>query len=324
MAVAPRLGVSRCLLGDSVRHDGGHKRDPFLVSTLGPHVEWVPVCPEVEAGMGTPREAVRLVLRTGTDAPRLLGVSSGTDWTRPMHGWSREAVRTLSRLNLSGYILKKGSPSCGMERVRVHAPAAADGGRTAAIRNGRGIFADALLRAFPNLPVEEEGRLQDPRLRDNFIERIFAYRRLRALFGGRWTRGALVDFHTAHKLQMLAHSRRRYAELARLVAAAATLPRAELVRRYETGFMAGLARLATPGRHADVMLHMLGHLRPGLDRAARDELLAYIEDHRRGLVPLVVPVTLLRHHVRRRGVAYLGEQTYLDPHPKELCLRNHV
>ena len=324
MADAPRIGVSRCLLGEFVRYDGGHKRDPFLVFTLGPHVEWVPVCPEVEAGMGTPREAVRLVAWPGSGAPRLLGASSSTDWTRPMQAWSRRAVRTLRGLGLSGYILKKDSPSCGMERVRVYAPAVADRRRAAAPRNGRGIFADALLRAFPSLPVEDEGRLHDPRLRDNFVERVFAYRQLRALFGRRWTRGALVRFHAAHKLQMLTHSRQRYVELGRLVAAVRSVPRAELARRYEAEFMAGLARLTTPGRHTDVMLHILRHLRSGVDQAARDELLAYIDDYRRGLVPLIVPVTLLRHHARRCAVAYLGEQTYLDPHPKELCLRNHV
>ena len=211
-----------------------------------------------------------------------------------------------------------------MDRVRVYTLEPVGGARQTVSRKGRGIFADALLTAFPSLPVEEEGRLHDPRLRDNFVERVFAYGRLRMLFGGRWTRGGLVRFHTAHKLQILAHSRPRYAELGRLVAAVKTMSRAEFVRRYEAGFMAGLARLATPGRHADVMQHAVGHLRSGLDRLAREELLACIEDHRHGLVPLVVPVTLLRHHVRRCESAYLGEQTYLDPHPKELCLRNHV
>ena len=326
VADRPRIGVSRCLLGEPVRHDGGHKRDPFLVSTLGDHVEWVPICPEVEAGMGTPREAVRLVAPgDGGSRLRMLGARSGDDWTAPMRAWSRKAVRRLGADGpLSGYILKKDSPSCGMTRVRVYAAQAAGGGRAAAVRQGRGLFAEALIEAFPTLPVEEEGRLHDPRLRDNFIERVFAYRRLRTLFDGRWTRGALVRFHTAHKLQMLAHSRQRYTELGRLVAEVADRPRAEVARRYEAAFMAGLSRLATPGRHADVMQHMVGHLRDGLDGEGRAELLSLIDDHRRGLVPLVVPVTLLRHHVRRCGVTYLGEQTYLDPHPRELCLRNHV
>ncbi len=316
MTDRPRIGVSRCLLGEPVRYDGGHKRDPFLVATLGPHVDWVPVCPEVEAGMGTPREAVRLVAPAGGGGLRMLGGSSGADWTPAMRAWARQAVRRLAGDGLAGYILKKDSPSCGMARVRVHAAA---GGRAPAARTGRGLFAEALLTAFPTLPVEEEGRLHDPRLRDNFVERVFAYRRLRALFDGRWTRGALVRFHTIHKLQMLAHSRQRYTELGGLVAGVASLPRADVARRYEEAFMAGLSRLTTPGRHADVMLHMVGHLRDGLDPVSRHELLGCIDDHRRGLVPLVVPVTLLRHHVRRCGVAYLGDQTYLDPHPRELC-----
>jgi uncharacterized protein YbbK (DUF523 family)/uncharacterized protein YbgA (DUF1722 family) len=316
MTVRPRLGVSRCLLGEAVRYDGGHKRDAFLVTELGPHVDWVPVCPEVEAGMGTPREPVRLVSRDEDGVPRMLGVTSGHDWTPTMHRWARGAVRRLADEDLSGYVLKKDSPSCGLTRVRVYPPAVEAGRKAQAARTGRGVFAEALLAALPLLPVEDEGRLHDPRLRAAFVERVFAYQRLRALFGGRWTRGALVRFHTIHKLQLLAHSRQRYTDLGRLVAAAKALPRAELAGRYAEGFMAGLARLSTPGRHADVMLHMSGHLRGAIDRASRDELLAAIEDHRQGLVPRAVPVTLLRHHVRHLGIASLGDQTYFNPCPR--------
>jgi uncharacterized protein YbgA (DUF1722 family)/uncharacterized protein YbbK (DUF523 family) len=318
----PRLGISQCLLGDEVRYDGGHKRDTFLVSTFGRFVEWVPVCPEVEAGMGTPREAIQLVaaadgVPSGSERVRLLGVKSRTDWTERMASFSEQRVRALTALELSGYVLKKDSPSCGMERVRVR-----DG--EMAVRRGRGLFAEALIGRWPNLPIEEEGRLHDPVLRENFVERIFAYQRVRTLLDGRWTVGALVRFHTAHKLQLLAHSRQGYTELGRLVAAAAARPRSELARDYQRVFMATLSRTATPGRQADVMTHMLGHLKKLIDAPDRDELLAAIDDHRRGLVPLIVPITLIRHHVRRHGVTYLRDQVYLDPHPRELGLRNHV
>lgn len=311
-----RIGVSSCLLGEEVRFDGGHKRDRFLTEQLGPFVEWVPVCPELESGMGVPRPALRL-LRVG-DAVRMVEISSGRDHTRRMERWSQRRVRELRALELCGYVLKRSSPSCGMERVRVYAPSGP------ARRDGRGLFAGALLQALPDLPVEEEGRLHDPRLRENFIERIFAYRRLRALFHGRWTRGAVVSFHTAHKLQLMAHSPAAYRELGRLVADVASIPRREFRGRYTRAFMQALARIATPGRNANVLQHAAGHLRKRLDATSRSELAALIDDYRRGLVPLVVPVTLLRHHVRRCQVATLAGQVFLDPHPRELMLRNHV
>jgi uncharacterized protein YbgA (DUF1722 family)/uncharacterized protein YbbK (DUF523 family) len=334
MTSPPRIGISRCLLGDEVRYDGGHKRDTFLTGTFGRFVEWVPVCPELEVGMGVPREAIHLVaapdgVRSGSERVRLVGVKSGTDWTARMSEFSRVRIHELSSAELCGYVLKKDSPSCGMSRVRVVAPSvsvsrtASTGGATAS-RTGRGLFAEALLAALPNLPVEEEGRLNDPALRENFVERVFAYRRLRTLFSGRWSVGSLVTFHTRHKMQLLSHSRAGYTELGRLVAGAKAISRSELAAAYEAGFMRTLARLATPGRHADVMSHILGHLKRLIDASDRDELLESIEEHRKGVIPLVVPITLIRHHVRRLDVQYLREQVYLDPHPRELSLRNHV
>jgi uncharacterized protein YbgA (DUF1722 family)/uncharacterized protein YbbK (DUF523 family) len=318
----PRIGISRCLLGDEVRYDGGHKRDPFLVETFGRFVEWVPVCPEIEMGMGTPREAIHLVasrdgIPSGEHRVRLLGVRSGHDWTRDMDRWRRTRVRELADARLSGYVLKKDSPSCGLERVRVHAD-------TAVTRTGRGLFAQALIDALPNLPIEDEGRLHDPRLRDNFVERVFAYQRVRLLFAGRWSRADLIRFHTEHKLLLLAHSRPAYTALGRLVARVHALARREAAALYERGFMDALRKLATPGRHADVLQHMLGHFKDRLDDASRRELLSLIDDHRRGVVPLIVPLTLMRHHVRQHGVEYLAGQVYLEPHPRELSLRNHV
>jgi len=310
-----RVGVSQCLLGDHVRHDGGHKRDPYLTLTLSRFVEWVPVCPEVEMGLGTPRETLRLV-REG-DTVRFVS-RSGLDHTDAMRAWSRRRLRELSRLELCGYVLKKDSPSCGMERVRVHH------GRGAPSRNGRGLFAEELMAAFPGLPVEEEGRLTDPRLRESFIERLFAFRRLRDLFSGRFSVGRLVAFHTAHKMLLLAHSPVDYRELGRLVARARELPADAVRKDYARLFMQALAVPATPRRHTNVLQHMLGHFSQHLDAAERGELLVLIEDYRRGLVPLVVPLTLVRHHVVRHDVAYLRGQVYLEPHPKELMLRNHV
>jgi uncharacterized protein YbbK (DUF523 family) len=207
-----RVGISSCLLGQKVRYDGGHKRDAFLTDVFGPFVEWVPVCPEVEFGMGIPRESIRLV-RDGEDV-RLVGERSRTDYTATMRPWVRKRARELEKFDLCGYVLKKDSPSCGMERVRVYD---ANGVPS---KTGRGLFADALISHFEALPVEEEGRLNDARLRENFVERVFAYHRLRALFSGRWTLGKLVAFHTAHKLQLLAHSPAGYRELGRLVASA--------------------------------------------------------------------------------------------------------
>jgi uncharacterized protein YbgA (DUF1722 family)/uncharacterized protein YbbK (DUF523 family) len=305
-----------------VRYDGGHKRDAFLSKTVGRFVEWVPVCPEVEVGMGIPREAIHLVsaddgVTSAGERVRLVGVRSGRDWTEAMTRYARKRVRDLARADLSGYVLKKDSPSCGMDRVRVHH------GSTAT-RNGRGLFAEALVQAMPNLPIEEEGRLNDPVLRENFIERVFAYQRVRALLAGRWSSGDLVRFHTAHKLQVLAHSRAGYTELGRLVAHVTERPRSDVATAYEAVFMRTLSRVATAGRHADVMMHIVGHLKTLIDAGDRRELLDSIEQHRHGQVPLVVPVTLIRHHVRRNNVAYLRDQSYLDPHPRELALRNHV
>ena len=311
-----RIGISSCLLGETVRFDGGHKRDAFLSDRFGPFVEWVPVCPEVECGLGTPRESMRLV--RGEHGVRLLTVKTAVDLTDQLEQFSRRRVAELDSEDLSGYVLKKDSPSCGLERVKVY-----DAHQVPA-KSGRGLFAARLVERFPALPVEEEGRLSDFRLRENFIERVFAYWRLRGLFGGRWSLGALVRFHTAHKLILMAHSPEGYRRLGRLVASARGVPGKEFERRYTELFMAALSVIATPRRHTNVLQHMVGYFKNQLDRESKAELLAAIEDYRRELVPLIVPITLVRHHVRVHDVAYLAGQLYLEPHPKELMLRNHV
>lgn len=311
-----RIGISSCLLGERVRHDGGHKRDAYLVETFGRYVEWVPVCPEVEMGLGTPRETLRLI-RIGGDV-RMVMPNTGTDHTDAMRTFARRRAGELEKEDLCGYILKKSSPSCGMERVRVY------DAHGVPAKSGRGLFAEELIACFPNLPVEEEGRLTDPRLRENFIERVFAYRRLKTLFAGRWKMGELVAFHTAHKLLLMAHSPRAYVSLGRLVAEGKALPRLELRLRYEAGFMTVLAEMATTRRQTNVLQHIVGYLRPHLDEDSRGELLSLIEEYRIGLVPLIVPLTLIRYFLRRFEIPYLRGQVYLEPHPKELMLRNHV
>jgi uncharacterized protein YbgA (DUF1722 family)/uncharacterized protein YbbK (DUF523 family) len=311
-----RIGISSCLLGEHVRFDGGHKRDAFLTDTFGSFVEWVPVCPEVECGLGTPRESMRLV--RVDKGIRLLTVKTSVDLTDQLNEYAQRRVEELASEELCGYVLKKDSPSCGMERVKIY-----DAGQVPT-RSGRGIFAAGLVERFPNLPVEEEGRLADPRLRENFVERVFAYWRLRGLFKGKWSLGALVGFHTAHKLILLAHSPAAYQQLGRLIARARAVPRKELERHYTDVFMAALTMIATRRKHTNVLQHMAGYFKDRLDRESKAELVAAIDDYRRELVPLVVPMTLVRHHVRVHNISYLAGQLYLEPHPKELMLRNHV
>jgi uncharacterized protein YbgA (DUF1722 family) len=266
-------------------------------------------------GLGTPRETLRLVAVDGT--LRLITTRTAIDHTDGMNAWSAERVKELADEQLSGYVLKKDSPSCGMTRVKVY-------GLPMPERSGRGLFATALMERFPNLPVEEEGRLSDPRLRENFIERVFAYRRLRDMFAGLWTTGDLIRFHTAHKMSLLSHSTTAYQALGRLVAGARGQQPSAVREAYESLFMSTMAKIATPARHTNVLQHMAGHLKRLIDADSKRELQGAIDEYRRGLVPLVVPLTLLRHYVRLHTVAYLAGQTYLEAHPRELMLRNHV
>ena len=311
-----RLGVSACLLGEAVRYDGGHKQDRFLTDVLGRYVEWVPVCPEMEIGLGVPRDTLRLV--GSPAAPRLVQEKTGDDLTARMKRYAEDRVRALAELELDGYVLKRASPSCGLFRVRVYR----ENGVPAA--DGRGVFAEALTAALPALPVEEEGRLTDPAIRENFIERVFLAARWRAFTAGRPRPRDLVAFHAAHKLALLAHSPAHYARLGRMVAGTGrTLTRAQR-DAYQAALMEAFAVRATRGRHANVLQHLAGYFTRDLAADGRAELGEVIDEYRRGLVPLVVPLTLVKHHVRRAGVSYLAEQVYLNPHPKELMLRNHV
>lgn len=303
MADAIRIGVSSCLLGQKVRYDGGHKRNDFVVEGLGSRVDFVPVCPEVELGLGTPRATLRLI-RQGDDV-RLI-MAGGHDYTTAMRTYAKRRVDQLKDDDLSGYVLKKDSPSCGMTRVKVYEETGIPA------KTGRGVYAEALLARWPHLPVEEEGRLQDEALRENFLERVLAYHRLQQMFSGRWTIGQLVAFHTAHKLAVLAHTTEGYRRLGRLVAEARAMGRPDLREAYTSEFMQAMTLLATPRKHANVLMHMLGYFRGQIDAGDREELLSAIERFRVGQIPRLVPLTLIRHHVRRCEVAYLAGQTYLS------------
>jgi uncharacterized protein YbgA (DUF1722 family)/uncharacterized protein YbbK (DUF523 family) len=308
-----RLGVSACLLGERVRYDGGHKRDSFLADTLGPFVEWVPVCPEVAIGLGTPRNTIRLV--AGDEAPRLVVERTGEDLSSRMGRFAVAKARELAALGLDGYVFKRASPSCGLFRVRVYGEDGQPG------RVGRGLYAAAVVDRIPALVVEEEGRLTDARLRENFVERIFAAARWRTFMAGRPRLRDLVSFHARQKYAVLAHSPSLYAVLGRLVAGAGTTAPATLFAEYGARLGEALAVPASRARHVNVLQHMAGFFKRDLGGDERAELVETFEAYRAGLVPLVVPMTLIKHHVRRLGVSYLADQVYLNPHPRELMLR---
>ena len=301
------------MLGHAVRFDGGHKRNAFVADSLAPYVEWVPLCPEVGAGLPTPRPALRLV--AGADGLSMRS-KAGDDVTFSIRAFSQRALAALRDAGIDGYILKKGSPSCGLERVRVHEGEAVR-------RDGRGLFAAALLDAFPDLPVEEEGRLQDATLREAFIERVYACRRMSELETSNPTAAQLVSFHSLHKFQLMAHSPHAARTLGRTVAGAATDPSAALVR-YGRLFREALAQPANRRRHVNVLHHSLGFFKRVLRSPARADLRAAIDEYGRAEVPLIVPVSLLAHRARAESATYLAKQTYLDPYPRALALRNAI
>ena len=310
-----RVGISACLTGERVRFNGEHSRDPFLTDTVGRFVEFVPVCPEMEIGLGAPRETIRL--ETSSHAIRLVAPKSGTDLTDRMTAYARNKVAELEKQDLCGFVFKKDSPSCGLFRVKTY------DAKGVPCRDGRGLFASVLTELAPQLPVEEEGRLNDPKLRENFFERVFGYRRLRDLFTQRWTIADLVAFQTHEKLLLQAHDPKRRRELGEMAAKAKDLKKPILARRYQQGFMRALARHATPGRHANVLEHMARYVSKVVAAGERAALARVIEDYRCQLAPLMVPITLIRQFVERHSIAYLAGQSYLEPHPKEQMLRNH-
>ncbi len=311
-----RVGISTCLLGEDVRYDGGHKLDRYLTDTLGQYVDYVPVCPEVECGLGVPREAMRLV--GNAESPRLVTVKTRQDLTGRMLAWATKRVKELEREDLCGFIFKSGSPSSGMERVKVYNE------RGMPEKKGKGIFARIFMEHFPLVPVEDEGRLHDPALRENFVENIFTLMRWREILQGKKSLGRLVSFHTQHKLLILSHSEKHYREMGRLVAVGKRLPLGEVFARYETSLMEALKLRPSIKKNANVLQHMMGYFKEQLSGDEKQELLEILETYRNGFIPLIVPVTLINHYARKYNEEYLRQQVYLNPHPLALQLRNHA
>jgi uncharacterized protein YbgA (DUF1722 family)/uncharacterized protein YbbK (DUF523 family) len=310
------LGISKCLLGENVRYDGGHKLDRFLTDTLGQYVEYVPVCPEVECGLDVPRDPMRL--EGDPDAPRLITLRTKQDMTDRMVKWARKRVEELEKNDLCGFIFKSSSPSSGMERVKVYNE------KGVPVKKGIGMFARIFMEHFPLLPVEDEGHIHDLGLRENFIERIFTLKRWREVLTKKESRGNVVDFHTKHKVLILSHSPKHYQWMGKLVAQAKDLPLKEFCWQYQTWLMESMKLKATPKKNANVLQHMMGYFREQLSSDEKQELLEVIDHYREGAIPLVVPMTLINHYVRKHNQPYLKQQVYLYPHPLELQLRNHV
>ncbi len=311
-----KLGVSACLLGRNVRYNGGHSRDPFITDTLSNYVEFFPVCPEVECGFSIPREALRLV--GDPESPRLITSNTKQDHTERMLSWCSKRIKELEELDLYGFIFKKGSPSSGMERVKVY------NDRGMPSNHGIGMFARAFMEHFPLLPVEEDGRLHDPKLRENFIEAIFVLKRWRESLSPKPTRRGFVEFHTKHKLLIMAHSPNHMRLMGKLVANLKDYGVDDFRLQYQELLMEALRLKTTRRKHTDVLMHCMGFLKKLLSADEKRELLEIIEQYRQGHLPLIVPITLLNHYVRKYDPAYLRGQYYLKPHPIELQLRNHA
>ncbi len=312
----PKIGVSACLLGHQVRYDGGHKRNQFLIDELDTHVEFVPVCPETAIGLGIPRPPIRLV--GDFENPRVLGVTdSSLDVTDRLHHYAESQVSSF--LSLSGFILKKDSPSCGMERVKVYDPAGKN-----ATRKGTGVFARVLMERLPLLPVEEEGRLNDAVLKENFVNRVYVYQRWQQLLESGLTAASLIDFHTAHKYMVMAHSQAAYQRLGKLLSNLSGDRVQNIADEYVEELMATLKRRINRKRHVNVLQHIMGYLKKRIDTDDKAELTASIEAYRRGETPLVVPITLLRHYFRNHHDKYMAKQFYLFPYPESLGLRNTI
>ena len=317
LSVSPiRVGVSACLLGQPVRYDGGHKADPFIIGTLGRYFHWVPVCPEMEIGLGTPRETLRLV--GDATAPRLIATVSGRDHTMRMQRFAAQRLLQLAELGLHGYILKSNSPSCGMQGVRVHG---SSGGRPR--RDGRGLFAQALMARLPLLPVVEEGHLQGPELREHFIEQVYACHRWHGFLASNPAPRDMVQFHARNKLSLMAHSGPHYQALGRLAARCGEGLNGDFLSAYGGLFMAGLRVRTTRKKHANVLFHLQGYLKRHLGKSDKAALTARIDDYRQGLVPLTAPLDLLRDHFRRCPCPYVEAQTYLNPYPDDLLRLLH-
>ena len=310
-----KIGVSSCLLGNEVRFDGGHKRDRYLTDTLAHYFDYLAVCPEVECGLPVPRESMRLVGEV--EKPRLVATKSGTDHTDRMENWAQKRVTELEKEKLCGFIFKSKSPSSGMERVKVYDK------NSIPQSNGVGIFARIFKDHFPLLPVEEEGRLHDPLLRENFIEAVFVYVRWQDVIKINKP-AALVEFHTKHKYLLHAHNEELYRLMGKITAEAGAESFSNRLEKYQTLLMQTLQTKPTRKKHINILQHLMGYFKNDLAGDEKAELLEIIDQYRDGNVPLIVPVTILNHYVRKYKQKYLQNQIYLKPHPIELRLRNHA
>ncbi|RMX03397.1 DUF1722 domain-containing protein [Legionella jordanis] len=309
------IGISSCLLGEKVRFDGGHKRDDYICSLLANYVKFLPICPEVAIGMGIPRPPVRLV--GNPQNPRMIEINHPEkDYTSKMLEFAKESMVQLQYV--SAYILKSKSPSCGWKRVKVYQ---SEGKQP---QLSQGLYAKILEKTYPNLPIEEEGRLMDPRLRENFIERLFIYKEWQELLENGLNPSSLIAFHTRHKLSLLAHHPLSYSRLGRALSQLDKENFAILAEAYISELMQALKFIATPKKHANVLQHCFGYFKKVLPREDKEELLESIDNYRLGLIPLIVPITLLNHHLRHHAQPYLENQSYLAPYPAELMLRNHI
>jgi uncharacterized protein YbgA (DUF1722 family)/uncharacterized protein YbbK (DUF523 family) len=316
MADKIKLGISSCLLGNDVRYDGGNKLDHNLRDTLGQFVEWTSVCPEVEAGLTVPREAMHLV--GDPDAPRLVTKFTGVDRGDRVARWAEKKLLQLERAGICGFVFKARSPSCGLDDAKIHSLSGT------ANCNGAGIFAKAFMDRFPSLPTEDEEGMRNAVIRENFIERIFVSHQWREFKSQDRTIAGLGRFHASYKLLMMSHSIKHLRELGTIVANREKLKRSALFERYEQALVAGMRFPATLKKHTNVLQHLAGYFKKRLSLEDKKELQEVIFRYHRGLVPLIVPVTLIRHYAGKYDLPYLQQQCYLNPHPLELMLRNHV
>ncbi|MEC5342127.1 2-thiouracil desulfurase family protein [Brenneria populi] len=309
------VGISACLLGNPVRFDGGHKRLAFAVEQLSPYFQFEAVCPEMAVGLPVPRPALRLVKNAAEEIVLRASNGSPLDVTAQMQRFSAQKVGQLQ--HLCGYIVCAKSPSCGMERVKVY-----DASQKNARKSGTGLFTQELLRQLPWLPVEEDGRLHDPGLRENFIERVYALHELHQLWRQGLNRGALMAFHSRYKLLLLAHSQPEYRELGRFMAGIDKWTSLDdFAREYRLRLMKLLSHPATRRNHTNVLMHAQGYFRAYLNAPQRRELAQLIDRYRQGLQPLLAPIALLNHYLAEYPDDYLAGQRYFAPYPEALRLR---
>ncbi len=311
-----RLGISRCLLGYNVRYDGGHRLDHYLTDTIGKYVDWIDICPEVDCGLPVPREAMRLV--GDPKSPRLVTIKTNIDYTEKMLNWSKKILPKLSEQSLSGFIFKSGSPSSGLQNVRIYNK------KGIPTRNGVGIFAREFVKYFPLLPVEDDGRLHNLQIRENFFEHIFVYNRWQEFLQNDKSIDGLVKFHTAHKLLIMSHSQKHLSLLGKLVANAKSYDKRYVFNEYIKILTEGIKKISTQKNHINIFLHIIGYFKKQLSSEEKKEFLEIVEQYRKNYVPILVPITILRHYINKYDNKYLKQQYYLNPHPAELMLRNHV